>query len=56
MTVFVYVALLLLVTLNVAFEHALNLRLHVAHIVGMEQPEQLAALIVEHLAPLPRWS
>jgi 3-oxoadipate enol-lactonase len=28
----------------------------VAHIVGMEQPEQLAALIVEHLAPLPRWS
>ena len=28
----------------------------VAHIVGMEQPDQLAALIVEHLAPLPRWS
>lgn len=28
---------------------------NVAHIVGMEQPEQLASLIVEHLAPLPRW-
>lgn len=28
----------------------------VAHIVGMEQPDRLAALIVEHLAPLPRWS
>ncbi len=28
----------------------------VAHIVGMEQPDELAALIVEHLAPLPRWS
>lgn len=28
----------------------------VAHIVGMEVPDQLAALIVEHLAPLPRWS
>ncbi len=28
----------------------------VAHIIGMEQPERLAALIVEHLAPLPRWS
>lgn len=28
----------------------------VAHIIGMEVPEQLAALIVEHLAPLPRWS
>ena len=28
----------------------------VAHIVGMEEPDQLAALIVEHLAPLPRWS
>ena len=27
----------------------------VAHIVGMEAPERLAALIVEHLAPLPRW-
>lgn len=28
----------------------------VAHIVGMEQPDRLAALIVEHLATLPRWS
>lgn len=28
----------------------------VAHIIGMEVPDQLAALIVEHLAPLPRWS
>jgi 3-oxoadipate enol-lactonase len=28
----------------------------VAHIVGMEAPERLADLIVEHLAPLPRWS
>lgn len=28
----------------------------VAHIVGMEAPERLAGLIVEHLAPLPRWS
>jgi pimeloyl-ACP methyl ester carboxylesterase len=28
----------------------------VAHIVGMEAPDRLAALIVEHLAPLPRWS
>ena len=28
----------------------------VAHIIGMEAPETLAALIVEHLAPLPRWS
>jgi 3-oxoadipate enol-lactonase len=27
----------------------------VAHIVGMEVPDGLAALIVEHLAPLPRW-
>ena len=27
-----------------------------AHMVGMEKPEELAALIVEHLAPLPRWS
>jgi 3-oxoadipate enol-lactonase len=27
----------------------------VAHIIGMEVPDQLAALIVEHLAPLPRW-
>ena len=29
---------------------------NVAHIIGMEVPETLAALIVEHLAPLPRWS
>ena len=29
---------------------------NVAHIVGMEEPDKLAALIVEHLAPLPRWS
>ncbi len=28
----------------------------VAHMVGMEQPERLANLIVEFLAPLPRWS
>lgn len=28
----------------------------VAHIVPMEVPEKLAALIVEHLAPLPRWT
>lgn len=28
----------------------------VAHIIGMEAPERLAALIAEHLAPLPRWS
>ena len=28
----------------------------VAHMVGMERPDELAALIVEHLAPLPRWS
>jgi pimeloyl-ACP methyl ester carboxylesterase len=27
-----------------------------AHIVGMERPDELAAMIVEHLAPLPRWS
>ena len=27
----------------------------VAHIVGMEVPDELAALIVEHLASLPRW-
>jgi 3-oxoadipate enol-lactonase len=27
----------------------------VAHIIGMERPSNLAALIVEHLAPLPRW-
>jgi pimeloyl-ACP methyl ester carboxylesterase len=29
---------------------------NVAHIVGMEVPETLAGLIVELLAPLPRWS
>jgi 3-oxoadipate enol-lactonase len=29
---------------------------NVAHIIGMEAPDRLAALIVEHLAPLPRWS
>jgi pimeloyl-ACP methyl ester carboxylesterase len=28
----------------------------VAHIIGMEAPDRLAALIVEHLALLPRWS
>ena len=28
----------------------------VAHIIGMEEPAKLAALLVEHLAPLPRWS
>ena len=28
----------------------------VAHIIGVEAPDRLAALIVEHLAPLPRWS
>jgi 3-oxoadipate enol-lactonase len=28
----------------------------VAHLVGMEVPERLAQLIVEHLALLPRWS
>jgi pimeloyl-ACP methyl ester carboxylesterase len=28
----------------------------VAHMIGMEQPDQLAALIVEFLAPQPRWS
>ncbi|HEY4227466.1 MAG TPA: alpha/beta hydrolase [Candidatus Limnocylindrales bacterium] len=28
----------------------------VAHMVGMEKPVELAALIVEFLAPLPRWS
>ena len=27
----------------------------VAHIIGMEAPDRLAELIVEHLAPLPRW-
>ena len=29
---------------------------NVAHIIGMEEPEKLASLIVELLAPLPRWS
>lgn len=29
---------------------------NVAHIVGMEVPDELASLIVELLAPLPRWS
>ncbi len=28
----------------------------VAHMIGMEQPDRLAARIVEFLAPLPRWS
>jgi pimeloyl-ACP methyl ester carboxylesterase len=28
----------------------------VAHLIGMELPGELAALIVEFLAPLPRWS
>jgi len=28
----------------------------VAHMIGMEAPERLAALIVDFLAPLPRWS
>ena len=28
----------------------------VAHIIGMEQPDKLAALLVDLLAPLPRWS
>ena len=28
----------------------------VAHLIGMEAPDRLASLIVEHLAPLPRWS
>lgn len=27
----------------------------VAHMIGMEQPERLAAVIVDFLAPLPRW-
>ena len=27
----------------------------VAHLIGMERPAELAALIVEFLAPLPRW-
>lgn len=28
----------------------------VAHIIGMEAPERLAALMLQQLAPLPRWS
>jgi len=28
----------------------------VAHLIGMEVPDRLAALIVEFLAPSPRWS
>lgn len=28
----------------------------VAHMIGMEAPDRLAALIVDFLAPLPRWS
>jgi pimeloyl-ACP methyl ester carboxylesterase len=28
----------------------------VAHMIGMEQPERLAATVVEFLAPLERWS
>jgi 3-oxoadipate enol-lactonase len=28
----------------------------VAHMIGMEIPDKLAALIIEFLAPLPRWS
>jgi 3-oxoadipate enol-lactonase len=41
-------------------EGALNVRLEewpdVAHMIAMEQPDRLAALLVEFLAPLPRWS
>jgi pimeloyl-ACP methyl ester carboxylesterase len=41
-------------------EAAPNARLEewpdVAHMIGMEQPDRLAALLVEFLAPLPRWS
>ncbi len=29
---------------------------HVAHMIGMEVPDELAASVVEFLAPLPRWS
>ncbi|HUG29656.1 MAG TPA: alpha/beta hydrolase [Candidatus Limnocylindria bacterium] len=29
---------------------------NVAHLIGMEVPDELAALIVEHLSLLPRWS
>lgn len=28
----------------------------IAHLIGMEAPDRLAELIVEHLAPLPRWA
>jgi 3-oxoadipate enol-lactonase len=28
----------------------------VAHMIGMEAPDRLAGLIVDFLAPLPRWS
>jgi 3-oxoadipate enol-lactonase len=28
----------------------------VAHMIGMEAPGRLAALIIEHLRPLGRWS
>ena len=28
----------------------------VAHMIGMEVPDRLAALILDFLAPLPRWS
>ena len=41
-------------------EHAPDARAviwpHVAHMIGMEVPDELAALIVDFLAPLPRWS
>jgi hypothetical protein len=26
------------------------------HVIGMERPDELARVIVEFLAPLPRWS
>ena len=29
---------------------------HVAHMIGMEMPDELAALIIDFVAPLPRWS
>ena len=38
MALFVNVALLLLVTLNVTFEHALDVRLHVTQIVLKSEP------------------
>ena len=28
----------------------------VAHMIGLEAPKELGALITEFLAPLPRWS